>query len=88
MPVFYVCKTHVKIFEIKMCLSLKKCCKNGWNVAIFTVKISLIAPTLGGRAPPDLYIGGPGPPLIYIYIGGGRAPLAPPVPTPNIIMFG
>ena len=44
--------------------------------SIFTVKILLIAPTLGGPCPPDLYIGGG---------GGGRAPLAPPappVPTP------
>ena len=30
--------------------------------SIFTVKIPLIAPTLGGRAPPDLYIGGAAPP--------------------------
>ena len=41
--------------------------------SIFTVKIPLIAPTLGGPGPPDLYIGGG---------GGGGPPLAPPVPTP------
>ena len=34
---------------------------------IFTVKIPLIAPTLGGPGPPDLYIGG----------GGGGGPWPP-----------
>ena len=46
---------------------------------IFPVKIPLIVPTLGGRAPPpppDLYIGGGG--------GGGGGGLAPPVPTPML----
>ena len=39
--------------------------------SIFTVKIPLIAPTLGGPGPPDLYIGGGGG-------GGGAGPPWPP----------
>ena len=34
--------------------------------SIFTVRIPLIAPTLGGGGA-DLYIGGPGPPGSYPY---------------------
>ena len=52
--------------------------QSGWNVdkkSIFTVKIPLIAPTLGGWPPPDLYIGGAGPPL------------APPPPVPTPMMY-
>ena len=45
-----------------------------------SVKIPLIAPTLGGAGPPLIYImGGRAPPDLYNG-GGGQAPLPPPPP--------
>ena len=73
----YCVKHTINIFEVKINFVLKpkkllqKWLECGSKKSIFTVKVPLIAPTLGGPgAPPDLYIGGAGPPL------------APPVPTP------
>ena len=45
MPVFYVCKN----FKLKFVLEPKKLLI---KKSIFTVKIPLIAPTLGGPGPP------------------------------------
>ena len=61
----------------------KNCCKKlmvgMWiKKFIFTVKIPLIVPTLGGRAPP------PPPPDLYIGGGGGGGGPGPPVPTPRL----
>ena len=52
---FYVCITHVKILKLKFVFEPKKLLQK-WRLKknIFTVKIPLIAPTLGG--------GGQGPP--------------------------